>query len=188
MKMEMKLDKNNIAEELKDYLIKVNSIELPEWKEGDVLGSLLSLKRDLHGSGPYPDVSLFEASNRVFSDLVILFGVRKLLTNPPKYNFSLPFTEYKVKLGVTDGFDLEANLGRQRLIGEAFNVAPSFFQSKKRKMMKKLKEEKADYKLIIFNHDAPDKNEDKSEYYVDKSKQSLFYLPINVGEELKSNI
>ena len=39
--------------------------------------SLISeLKRCKTGSGPYPDVSLFESANRIMTDLVILHGVR----------------------------------------------------------------------------------------------------------------
>src|SRR6266496_4184195 len=36
---------------------------------------LEALKRDVVGTGPYPGVTLFEAANRIMSDLVILRGV-----------------------------------------------------------------------------------------------------------------
>jgi len=172
----MKLNRANIEKEVKDYLRSVNSIKLPT-PDKDVLTFINSLKREALGSGPYPDVSLFEASNRILSDLVVLLGVRQLLTNPSVGNVRLPFTEYKVALGVEGGNDLMAIAGTSRLVGEAFNVAPSFFQSKKSSMIKKLQsQEKSDYRLIIFNADAVK----SPDYYIEKSKQSMLYLPVNI--------
>lgn len=45
---------------------------------------------------------------------------------------------------------------RLQLVGEAFNVAPSFFQGKKRSALKKLREQrdKATYRIIMLNSDA----------------------------------
>ena len=172
----MKLNQTNIEKKLTDYLRLVNSIELPA-SQNDNLMFIYSLKRKPLGSGPYPDVSLFEASNRIFSDMVILFGVQRLLTNPVVGNVRLPFTEYEVALGVEGGNDLRAISGSRRLVGEAFNVAPSFFQSKKSSMIRKLQsQEKADYRLIIFNADGV-KNPD---YYIEKSEPSMLYLPVNI--------
>lgn len=112
-----------------------------------------ALKRDKLETGPYPGVTLFEAANRVMSDLVILRGVAWLLKNKP-----FPFDSYTVELGNegTKGFDIEARSDDKTLFGEAFNVAPSFFPSKKSSTMKKLRREgaNANYRVIMFNHDA----------------------------------
>lgn len=110
------------------------------------------LKRGKSGFGPYPKVSLFESANRIMTDLVILHGVRWLLA---KSNFG--FDSYTVEYGNENNndYDIQASVGGRTLIGEAFNVAPSFFQGKKTAMLKKLQiDEKADVKLIMFNHDA----------------------------------
>lgn len=172
----MKLNQTNIEKELTDYLELVNSIKLPAL-QNDILMSMCSLKRRPLGSGPYPNVSLFEASNRILSDIVILFGVQRLLTNPKVGNVRLPFTEYKVALGVKSGNDLRATSGNRRLVGEAFNVAQSFFQTKKSSMIRKLKtDEKADYRLIIFNAKAVK----DSDYYFKKSEPSMLYLPVDI--------
>jgi len=172
----MKLNQTNIERKLTDYLISVNSIELPA-SQNDILISIDSLKRKRLGSGPYPDVSLFEASNRIFSDIVILFGVYRLLTNPVVGNVRLPFTEYEVALGVKGGNDLRAISGNRRLVGEAFNVAPSFFQAKKSSTIKKLQLcEKADYRLIIFNADAVISPDD----YLERSEPPMLYLPVDI--------
>ena len=52
--------------------------------------------------------------------------------------------------------DLMAENKNERLVGEAFNVAPSFFQAKKAKMLKKLRvpENGEGLKLILANADA----------------------------------
>jgi hypothetical protein len=115
---------------------------------------LQSLKREKVGDGPYPRVTLFEAANRIMSDLVILHGVKWLLNHDV-----FPFDSYTVEYGNEDknGFDIRAsNASGQRLIGEAFNVAESFFHGKKSAMLKKLRHpaETAEFKIILVNHDA----------------------------------
>lgn len=118
------------------------------------LDLLISLKREKVKTGPYPDVTLFEAANRIMSDLVILNGVAGLLRE-----MAFPFTEYTVEFGNEDrnGFDIRASSGGETLIGEAFNVAPSFFRGKKRTALRKLRDsaEIASYKILMFNSDAP---------------------------------
>ncbi len=114
---------------------------------------LESLKRDKVQAGPYPDVTLFEAANRIMSDLVILHGVQWLLKQP-----SFPFDSYKVVFGneKKNVFDIQACRAGRRLVGEAFNVAKSFFQTKKSEMLNKLRRKgtNAHYKIIIVNDDA----------------------------------
>jgi hypothetical protein len=113
---------------------------------------ILELKRGKTGIGPYPDVSLFESANRIMTDLVILNGVKWLLTES-----GLEFEAYTVEYGHENNnrFDIQASKDGRTLIGEAFNVAPSFFQGKKAAMIKKLRiDEDAEIKLVMFNHDA----------------------------------
>src|SRR5260370_7551770 len=112
-----------------------------------------ALKRDKVNTGPYPHVSLFEAANRIMTDLVILYGVRWLLTNR-----AFPFTSYMVEFGHDNknGFDVRSEENGRTLVGEAFNVAPSFFQGKKSSMLKKLRENRggAEFTILIFIHPA----------------------------------
>jgi hypothetical protein len=110
------------------------------------------LKRGKTGHGPYPNVSIFEAANRIMTDLVILHGVKWLLMEG-----GLGFDEYTVEYGHqnNNGFDIRASKDGRTLIGEAFNVAESFFQGKKTAMIRKLRiDETASIKLIMFNQDA----------------------------------
>lgn len=113
----------------------------------------IALKREKLIGGPYPGVSLFEAANRIMSDLVILKGIAGLLKNN-----LLPFSSYTVEFGNENknGFDIRASSGAVSLVGEAFNVAPSFFQTKKSSAIKKLRRDgiNATYRILMFNDDA----------------------------------
>jgi hypothetical protein len=88
------------------------------------------------------------------SDLVILYGIEYLLRSK-----HFPFTEYKVEFGNENrnDFDIEALSSNESLVGEAFNVAPSFFQGKKSHALKKLKKPiETKYRILMFNSDAVD--------------------------------
>lgn len=169
------LSKANIDQTLADYLASVEDL-------GESIANLRgfrlfeALKRDVVGKGPYPTVTLFEAANRIMTDLVILYGVRWLLKHA-----LFPFDTYVVEYGNDDtqGFDIRASSGGSALIGEAFNVAPSFFQGKKRSMLKKLRQPTAlaDFKLIMFNHDAV------TPEYVPETGEREFYVVVRVGTE-----
>jgi hypothetical protein len=118
------------------------------------LGLLRAIKRDTVKAGPYPNVSLFEAANRIMTDLVILYGVRWLLHN----SMLFPFDSYTVEYGHENrrAHDVMAEQGGKTLIGEAFNVAPSFYRTKKNSTLHKLGKSKvkADYKVVLVNDDA----------------------------------
>jgi len=135
---------------------------------------LQALKREAVERGPYPTVTLFEAANRIMSDLVILCGVKWLLDNNV-----FPFGTYTVEYGNEhrNPFDIEATGDGKKLIGEAFNVAPSFFQTKKTSMLKKLRqpEVSADYKIIMFNHDAVERS------YEPEPRDNEFFVFVQVG-------
>jgi hypothetical protein len=136
---------------------------------------LKKLKRDEIGKGPYPDVSIFESSNRIMSDLVILFGTAKLLNGSVK---ELDFDEYRVEFGneSSNEYDITAIKNGKKLKGEAFNVAPSFFQGKKTKMLNKLRRNAKpnDILLIMFNADAVDSG------YTPKRRNNEYYLPVEI--------
>lgn len=113
------------------------------------------LKRLPVCSGPYPKMSWFEAANRVMTDLVILYGVRVLLRDR---NLRLPYKRYEVEYGNQNrqNHDIEAHAPNRYLIGEAFNVAESFFQGKKAKTLRKLRQSAANStdKIVLFNTEA----------------------------------
>jgi hypothetical protein len=169
------LSKTNIDETLAEYVACVEHL-------GESIGSLRgcrlfdALKRDVLGTGPYPAVTLFEAANRIMTDLVILYGIRWLLRHAV-----FPFETYLVEYGNDDkkGFDIQATSDASKLIGEAFNVARSFFQGKKGSMLKKLRRlpDDANFKLIMFNHDAVPPE------YVPKTREREFFVVVRVGTD-----
>lgn len=133
----------------------------------------MALKREKLVGGPYPGVSLFEAANRIMSDLVILKGIAALLQSD-----LFPFSSYIVEFGNEDenGFDIRASSGSASLVGEAFNVAPSFFQTKKSSALKKLRRAGANatYRILMFNDDAISQN------YTPKSEVGLHHIFVDV--------
>ncbi|MCI0495230.1 hypothetical protein L0Z72_09475 [candidate division KSB1 bacterium] len=94
---------------------------------------------------------------------------------------SFPFDEYVVEYGNEDSndHDITANQAGKRLIGEAFNVAPSFFQGKKTSMLKKLRSsgKTADFKIIVANADAVNEN------YSPKVETREYYLFVDVESD-----
>jgi hypothetical protein len=177
----MRLDSTNIDESIRSYLAKVDELEFPELHT-DKLRFIDIVKRRPLVGGPYPGVSLFEASNRIFSDITALLAIYRLLADPVIADIRLPFSEYDVALGVEGGEDIIADDGQQRLVGEVFNVARTFFQQKKGTMLKKLrKNTDANFRLLIFNADAV---RNPNEYFR-KSSSDMLYLPVNIWEYRK---
>jgi hypothetical protein len=66
------------------------------------------LKREAVGAGRYPNVTLFEAANRIMTDVVMLNGVRWLLKDEV-----FPFRAYTVEYGHGNegAHDIEASEG-----------------------------------------------------------------------------
>lgn len=174
------ISKSNFENEYANYLDSVLEMKLQlEYK--DNYDFFYSVKRKQVEKGPYPNVTAFEAANRIMSDLVI-WGALEILLYP---NEVLPFTfdEFTIKLGNKSGIDIEATKGNEKLIGEAFNVAPSFFYQKCSKERKDLiGNNSAQTKIITYNIDAV---EDKFKKYTSfhKDKNNIWYLPINVDFE-----
>jgi hypothetical protein len=169
------LSHHNIDQTLAEY---VGSVEQLGESVAALRGIRLleALKRDIVGIGPYPAVTLFEAANRIMTDLVILYGVRWLLKHAV-----FPFDTYTVEYGNDDkkGFDMRASANGATLIGEIFNVAPSFFQGKKSAMLKKLRDPaaKADFKIVMFNSDAV------LPQYDPAPQSNEFFVIVKVGTE-----
>jgi len=182
--MSFTLDKNCIDIEIKRYLAKLSEVKEPVRREANTLdsyGLIRFVKRYPLGVGPYPDVSLFENCNRIFSDLVILFGVRRLLYELAS---QFPFTEYRVAFGTEQGIDLEAQNNNESLVGEAFSVAKTFFPTKKRKALNSVLKSDAEYKLLLFNSDAV-KNPGGWDL---RKEQGVFYLTIDVDHNINKPV
>jgi hypothetical protein len=173
--LERAISKANAGQLITKYLELVEEVGNPV-ANFKGLRLIQALKREAVKAGPYPKVTLFEAANRIMSDLVVLYGVKWLLDNSV-----FPFGTYTVEYGIDnkDGFDIQATGDGKRLVGEAFNVAPSFFQTKKTSTLKKIRQRdvSADYKIIMFNHDAVESS------YKPKPKNNEFFVFVHVGTD-----
>jgi hypothetical protein len=180
----MTLNTNNIDTEIMHYLSDARAIKLPMQGE-DIIEFIRIAKREPLQSGPYPSVSMFEAFNRILSDLVVLLGVRILLRKEILQIGRLPYTEYNVALGIEDGNDINAfhkGPPSSKLCGEAFNVSRGYFQTKKSHARKKLmRNGDAYHRVILFNSDAVS---DPSQYRK-VADRALFYIPIDVAKEIE---
>jgi len=150
-----KLNKENIDNAIETYKSLLN--EIPLRIEGsNILELLTKLKRDKINFGPWKNVSIFEAANRIMTDLIILYGIKQILDGTlPHLNL---YKEFDVELGNENKnlHDIVSYSNGKTLIGEAFNVAPSFFNVKKGKSIKKLvgSISPKDHLVILCNSDS----------------------------------
>lgn len=171
------LNGNNIEAAISDYKNLLKDVNLKI--EGKTLLELMiKLKRKEMQTGPYPHVSIFEAANRIMTDLVILFGVRQILAN--KFENLKDISEIKVDLGNenSQAHDIICRVdNKEFLSGEAFNVAPSFFNSKKSSSIRKLlqPENLAEHLLILCNDESHERETD-GPYFID----SIQIIPVKI--------
>lgn len=93
--------------------------------------------------GPYSNITVFEAANRIASDLVIINGVIKLIeqnTEPANSTITLRLGNKHVR----DKGDFTIN----KKEGKAFNVASSFYKVKLRNTNKKWESTSLAYILV----------------------------------------
>jgi hypothetical protein len=120
-------------------------------KNADTIYELIdNIKRTPEKVGPYQNISVFEALNRIGSDLVLLSGAAKLFNNETDFLVN----KIHLKMGNTKGFDFEVTLNDGKIIyGEAFNAAESFCKHKMRQAIDKLIDKNPDDKAkdaIVF--------------------------------------
>jgi hypothetical protein len=150
--MPIQLTRNNIQQEITDLDQAIATVGVTiQGLTGYAL--LHSIKRHQINVGRYQNITLYEAANRLMTDIVILHGVRWLFSYEP-----FPFDSYSVDFGHyhTQVYDIRATFMEKSLIGESFNAAPSFYSQKTRGTFNKLRvtTDSADYKLIMCNYDA----------------------------------
>ena len=167
-----RLTRENIDYEIEEYLTLLDDFPI-SLKEENTLDFLYRIKRGKTLTGPYPDVSIFEAANRIMTDLVILFGAKKILSGCIP---EIEVQELIVELGNEDqrSFDITG----KDLRGEAFNVAPSFFQNKKSSALKKLRNNSGnEVILLMYNEDAVTKT------YIPQTLRREFHLRVKLKNE-----
>jgi hypothetical protein len=171
------LDRENIDKSIFDYLQSMREMPVSV-SSPTVYELLLKLKREEIKNGPHKGVSLFEAANRIISDLTILYGIKELFINPISAN--IIFDSFKVEFGNENKntHDIEAKNDKFILYGEAFNVAQSFFQAKRYSALKKLRNSQADAPnkiiMLLYNSDAPKKSLDRN------PRPNEFNIPVKI--------
>ena len=109
----------------------------------DTLSHMLWAKRVKLNFGPYENLTFFEMSNRIYSDLILLEAAKIL------------FVEHQIKSVILkmsnhSGRDLTViDKNNTEILGEAFNTALSYFQGKMRSELKKFDDGKVG--IIAFN-------------------------------------
>lgn len=112
--------------------------------------------------GPYQNITIFEAANRIASDLVIINGIIQLVDKHPE----LIMARFTLRLGILHEKgkgDFTIHLDDQDFEGEAFNVAPSFLKVKLRNTISKWDkgENLGQLKHILVNDEAFEFDEPK---------------------------
>lgn len=105
--------------------------------------------------GPYKNITIFEAANRIASDLVIINGIIQLVAKYPE----LLVARFTLRLGILHEKgrgDFTIHLDNHDFEGEAFNVAPSFLKVKLRSTISKWKksENRDQLMYILVNDEA----------------------------------
>ncbi len=102
--------------------------------------------------GAYENITLFEAANRIASDLIIINGLLQLVDKNEEFKEAL----FTLRLGTTHHIgkgDFTISSNGEELEGEAFNVAPSFLKQKMRNTINKWKDNQQ-LKHILVNAEA----------------------------------
>jgi len=185
-----RLNKENINDVIQEYLGLVNEIEIPTFE--NTLKLIDFIKRRKTQKGPYPYVSFFESSNRIMTDLVILFGIKMLLNRKIP---EIEFEEYNVDFGnnnIQEHDIIVKGKWGTYLVGEAFNVSKSLFKNKKRDSIKKLMKSQLNLvnqlpqsnikAIIIYNNDADDND------FIYKFDNNIYYLKVDINEYINNNI
>jgi hypothetical protein len=103
----------------------------------DIFDLIQNVKRSPQDIGPYKNISVFEALNRIGTDLVLLSGAA-IMFNGDKYP-SIKLRTIKLNMGTTRGIDCIIETMDNRVIfGEAFNAAKSFCKEKMRQAIHSL--------------------------------------------------
>ncbi|TVZ51522.1 hypothetical protein OD90_0666 [Dokdonia sp. Hel_I_53] len=139
----MNLEQLQNATALYYQSFKTNKFTIPK---KDTLAFMLFAKRARITFGPYQDITFYEISNRIYSDLVLLETARLLFG---KFHVK----SVKLKLSNHAGDDIAViDKDNKVIIGEAFNTAPTYFQQKMRSDLRKFSDNKKG--IIAFNKTA----------------------------------
>jgi hypothetical protein len=127
----------------------------PEIKSAETIFDLIeNVKRSPVEIGPYQKISVFEALNRIGSDLVLLDGTEKIFKEGVEKNMP---TEVLLRMSTIKGYDFEVYFENQPTIyGEAFNASPSFCNTKMRQAIDKFIKDGKEAGIVFVNEEVSD--------------------------------
>lgn len=150
------LEKLNELKATYNQLLESVVLEIPAM---NTLKHMLWAKREKLNFGPYANLTFFEMSNRIYSDLVLLEAAKILFEEHAIKSVQLKMSNHA-------GNDLTViDKNNNEVVGEAFNTAFSFFKIKMASELKKFGESKPG--IIAFNSCALD---EKNSIYLEKKK------------------
>jgi len=131
------------------YLTYFKKNPFPNLRHKSIPEILNKLKRLKYNIGPYENITVFEASNRIATDLTLFKGIEKLfaMNEIPKDSKVLIQLGNMQMKGKGD-FSVKGKI--LDLEGEVFDTAPSFFNNKLYKVLAKWKDN-PNLRFIIFN-------------------------------------
>jgi hypothetical protein len=127
----------------------------PEIKSAETIFDLIeNVKRSPVEIGPYQKISVFEALNRIGSDLVLLDGTEKLFTEGLEKNIP---SKVLLRMSTIKGYDFEVHFEDKRIIyGEAFNASLSFCNTKMRQAIDKFIQNGEEAGIVFVNEEVSD--------------------------------
>jgi hypothetical protein len=127
----------------------------PEIKSAQTIFDLIeNVKRSPVEIGPYQNISVFEALNRIGSDLVLLDGTEKLFKDGVVKNKP---SKVLLRMSTIKGYDFEVHFENQPTIyGEAFNASPSFCNTKMRQAIDKFIKDGKEAGIVFVNEEVSD--------------------------------
>ena len=166
------------------YVKCIEENPFPKIEANTMYNFISNLKRKAYSIGPYSSLSIFEISNRLFSDFVVLDGAKAIFEDPSIIGAS-KIEGITLLLSNINGFDLTIKTDKGIVYGEAYNVAPSFLKQKTRYTIKKLnKENKVEKAVLIFNSDAFDAD-GKNENYINSQGVNYIKCDLDSWKEIK---
>jgi hypothetical protein len=125
-----------------EYLTLINQNQYSVKATNNIHDMIRNVKRSPENIGPYKNISVFEALNRIGSDLVLLDGAERLFNGEID---SIKPKSIQLNMGNKHGFDFTVTLFNGiEIYGEAFNAAESFCKDKCRQAIDKLANEQLD--------------------------------------------
>ena len=135
-----------------DYLRTLEENRFPKLEINDHHVMLAALKRNNHSIGPYVGITVFEAANRIATDLTMLEGVEMLFVQGLITAQATVTLRLGTKHEKTKG-DFSITDGDHTYEGESFDANKTFFKSKLSKTLRKWQDDKR-LRFIIFNQDS----------------------------------